>query len=198
MEVGVQIVIPIFDAILPTVATGTGEDCMSVTTYARLRCPVEEGLDRYGRWIGAPEVAPRQLVRERDVIDLALADGEWKGLAVFVYASGPWTVIEELSGGLGVRSAASWVELAGGGDLVYAAFNDTVPYAQLIVVERGRLVREFLQDEQDPSQDVNVGQLPEEARERIETWIDGAQWVEGDELQLTRAEEGWLWIHRAE
>jgi hypothetical protein len=34
--------------------------------------------------------------------------------------------------------------------------------------------------------------------ERIETWIDGAGWVEQDELQLTRAEEGWRWIQLAE
>ncbi len=170
---------------------------MSELSYVRLRCPLEEAMARYSRWIGVPEVAPRRLVRKRDAIDLALADGEWMGLAVFVYASGPWTVIEELSGGLADRPGASWLELAEGGDLMYAGYNDTVPYAQLIVVERGRLVREFLQDEQDSSQDVNVGRLPEEAGECLETWIDGARWVEEDELKLDRPEQGWLWIHRA-
>jgi hypothetical protein len=169
---------------------------MSVLSYVRLRCPLAEGLDRYGRWMRVPEVAPRRLVRERDAIDLALADEEWLGLAVFIYASGPWTVIEELSGGLSERPAENWLELADGGDLVYAGYNDAIPYAQLIVVERGRLVREFLQDDQDPSQDVNVGRLPGEAGEPLETWIDGARWVEEDELQLTRPEQGWLWIHR--
>lgn len=54
---------------------------MSVSSYVRLRCPLEEALARYGRWIGVPEVAPRGLVRERDASDLALADGEWVGLA---------------------------------------------------------------------------------------------------------------------
>jgi hypothetical protein len=170
---------------------------MSELSYVRLRCALEEAIARYGRWIGAPEVAPRRLVRERDAIDLALVNDEWVGLAVFIYASGPWTVIEELSGGLATRPAESWLGLAEGGDLVYAGYNDSVPYAQLIVVERGRLVREFLQDEQDSSQDVNVGRLPEEARNRLETWIDGARWVEEDELKLTRPEQGWLWIHRA-
>lgn len=169
---------------------------MSVLSYVRLRCPVEEAMARYGRWIGAPEVAPRRLVRERSAIDLALDDGEWLGLAVFIYESPPWTVIEELSGGLSERPAASWLELAEGGDLVYAGFNDAVPYAQLIVVEGGRLVREFLQDEQDSSQDVNVGRLQEEAGKRLETWIDGARWVEEDEEKLSRPEEGWLWIHQ--
>lgn len=169
---------------------------MSVLSYARLRCPLEQAMARYGRWVAAPEVAPRRLVPERDAIDLALADGDWMGLAVFVYASGPWAVIEELSGGLSERPAESWLDLAEGGDLVYAGFNDAVPYAQLIVVEGGRLVREFLHDEQDSSQDVNVGRLPEEAGKRLETWIDGARWVEQDEEKLSRPEEGWLWIHQ--
>jgi hypothetical protein len=170
---------------------------MSNLSYVRVRCPLDEALARYSRWIGRPEVAPRKLVSERDAVDLALADGEWLGLAVFVYTSGPWTVFEELSGGLAGRPVESWLELAGGGDLVYAGYNDTIPYAQLIVVERGQLVREFLQDEQDSSDDVNVGRLPEEAGRRLETWIDGARWVEEDELKLTRPEQGWLWIHRA-
>jgi hypothetical protein len=52
---------------------------MSVLSYVRLRCTLAEGLDRYGRWIGTAEVAPRQLVRERDAIDLALANEEWLG-----------------------------------------------------------------------------------------------------------------------
>ena len=118
------------------------------------------------------------------------------GLAVFIYASGPWTVVEELSGGLSERPVASWLELAEGGDLVYAGYNDAIAYAQLIVVERGRLVREFLQDEQDSSQNVNMGRLPEEAGVPLETWIDGARWVEEDELTLTRPDQGWLWIHQ--
>src|SRR5215207_40253 len=143
---------------------------MSVLNYVRLRCALAEGLDRYGRWSGTPEVAPRRLVRERDAIDLALDNEEWLGLAVFVYASGPWTVIEEVSGGLSDRPVASWLELAGGGDLVYVGYNDAIPYAQIVVVERGRLTREFLQDEQETTHDVNVGQLPEEAGKRLETW----------------------------
>jgi hypothetical protein len=170
---------------------------MSVASYVRLRCPLEEALARYGRWIGAPELGPPRLVQERDAIDLALADGEWLGLAVFIYASGPWTVIEELSAGLAVRPGESWLELAEGGDLVYAGYNDTVPYAQLIVVEHGRLVREFLQDEQDSTADVDVGQLPEEAKQRFKNWVYVMGWVEEDEAKLERPQQGWLWIHRA-
>jgi hypothetical protein len=118
-------------------------------------------------------------------------------LAVFVYSSGPWTVFEELSGGLALRSAESWLELAQGGDLVYAGYNDTVPYAQLIMIEQGRLIRQYLQDEQDSSADVDFGRLPEEAKEPFGDWIDVMGWVEADEDKLVRPEKGWLWIHRA-
>jgi hypothetical protein len=170
---------------------------MSVSSYLRLRCPLEEAMARYGRWFGAPEVSPPRLVRERDAIDLALADGEWLGLAVFIYASGPWTVFDELSSGLESRPVESWLELAQGGDLVYAGYNDSVPYAQLMVIEGGRLVRQFLQDEQDESADVDVGQLPAEAKQRFQTWIDAMGWVEEDEAKLERPPQGLLWIHRA-
>jgi hypothetical protein len=167
-----------------------------VSSYVRIRCPLEEGMARYGRWINAPEVVPPRVVRERDAINLALADEQWLGLAVFIYASGPWTVIDELSGGLAERPAESWRDLAQGGDLVYAGFNDTVPYAQVVVVERGRLVRQYLQDEQDSSADVDTGQLPEEATQRFKDWVDAMAWVEADEEKLDRPKEGWLWIHR--
>jgi hypothetical protein len=168
-----------------------------VSSYARMRYPLEEAMARYGRWIGAPELGPPRLVRERDMIDLALADGNWLGLAVYIYPSGTWTVIEEISGGLGARPAASWLALADGGDLVYAGYNDTIAYAELVVVENGRLARHFMQDEQDPSSNVDVGRLPEEAGNPLGDWMDVLGWVEDDEEKLARSEEGWLWIHRA-
>jgi hypothetical protein len=49
------------------------------------------------------------------------------------------------------------------------ATDDSVPYAQLIVIARDRPVREFLQDEQDSAQDVNDGQFPGDTGKRTET-----------------------------
>ena len=137
-------------------------------------------------------------MQERDAIDLALANGEWKGLAVFIYTSESWTVIEELSGGLATRPAESWLQLAQEGDLVYAGYNDTVPYAQLITIEQGRLIRQYLQDEQDSTEDVDVGRLPDEASEPFADWIAVMAWVEADQDELAHPERGWLWIHRAD
>lgn len=168
-----------------------------VLSYIRMPRPVEEAMSRYGRWIGAPELEPPRLVPERDSVDLALKDEEWLGLAVFIFQSGPWTVIEELSGGLSLRPAESWLELAAGGDLVYAECNDSIAYAQLIVVQQGRLVRHILDDEQDSGSNVDLGRLPEEAQEPLTDWVDVTRWIEEDEMKLERPEQGWLWIHQA-
>jgi hypothetical protein len=48
-----------------------------VFSYLRLRCPVEEAMARYARWVGVPELSPPRLVRECDTIDLALAEQGW-------------------------------------------------------------------------------------------------------------------------
>jgi hypothetical protein len=166
-------------------------------SYLRVRCSMPEAMKRYGAWLGAPEVAPPQEVAEREAIDLALEGEQWRGLAVYVFASGPWTVFEENSGGLAARPAEDWVRLAAGGDLVYAGYNDAIGYGELVRVDGGRLVRHFLQDEQDPSEDVNVGRLPEEAEEPWVGWPDVARLVDEEEDGFTRRERGWLWIHRA-
>jgi hypothetical protein len=166
-------------------------------SYLLIRCPVAEAMARYGAWLGAPELAPPQEVAARDAIDLALDEGQWKGLAVYIFAAGPWTVFEELSGGLAARAAEDWVRLADGGDLVYAGYNDAIGYGEFVRVDGGRLVRHFLQDEQDPGADVNVGRLPDEAAAPWVHWADVATWVDEEDEEFTARERGWLWIHRA-
>jgi hypothetical protein len=167
-------------------------------SYLRIHLPLDEAMARYGRWIGTPEIEPARLVGDRETIDLALEDGDWRGLAVYIYTSGAWTVFEELSGGLEARSAEEWLKLADGGDLVYAGYNDAIGYGELVLVTGGQLVRQFLQDEQDPSADTDVGRLPHEDKEPIADWVDAAAWVERNEDELfPGAERGWLWIHRA-
>jgi hypothetical protein len=166
-------------------------------TYLRIRRPLEDAMARYARWLGEPEVRPPRNVDEREAIDRALdGAGNWLGLAVYIYASGEWTVFEELSGGLSTRSGETWQQLADGGDLVYAGYNDAIGYGELVVIEAGRLVRHFLQDDQEPGDDVNVGRLPAEVDDPFEDWIGLAEWIDEDDDKLEHAEKGLLWIHR--
>jgi hypothetical protein len=87
-------------------------------SFLLIRGPVLEAMARYGAWLGASELGPPREVVDRDAIDLALDEGQWKGLAVYIFAAGTWTVFEEISGGLAGRPAEDWVRLADGGDLV--------------------------------------------------------------------------------
>ena len=162
-----------------------------------LRRPMADAMERYGAWIGVPELAPPLEVAEDDAIDLAAEGDGWKGLAVYIFVSGPWTVFSEISGGLSDRPVAEWVKLADGGDLVYAGYNDAIAYGEYVKVERGKLLRQFLEDEQEPDANVNVGKLPEEAVEPMTRWTDVARWVDEQELDFTGRERGWLWIHQA-
>ena len=120
-----------------------------VTSYLRLKRPRAEAMARYGQWIGVPEVEPARLVTDDEYIDLALHDGDWRGLAVYIYEAGEWTVFEEVSGGLGDKSASEWLSLADGGDLIYAGYNDAIGYGELICIAGGNVVRHFLDDDQD-------------------------------------------------
>jgi hypothetical protein len=171
-----------------------------VLSYIRIPCSVEEAMARYGRWIGRPALGAPRLIPEGDRIDLALdkASQEWLGLAVFVYESDGWAVVEEVSGGLGVETPDRWLALAEDGDLIYAAANDAVPYAQIIAIEKGRLVRNIIKDDSDSADDVDVGRLPEESARPFESWVDVMAWVEADEEKLVPPKNGWLWIHQAD
>ena len=163
--------------------------------FLMLRRPLAEALSRYGAWIGTPELGPPREVAEDEALELALEGDQWKGLAVYVFSSGPWTVFDELSGGLGGRSADEWLRLADGGDLVYAAYNDAIAYGELVQVERGRLVRHVLRDEEDPGATIDIGRLPEESRQPMTDWTDIARWVDEKDAELTGRERGLLWIH---
>jgi hypothetical protein len=105
-----------------------------------------------------------------------------------------WTVFDDRTGHLASFGATNWVKFAKGDDLVFAGYNDSVPYGQLIVVSGCSVVREFLEDLQDPRNNVNLGRLDFEGRSPMEKWIDAASFVDEDELANFGAPEGLLWL----
>src|SRR3712207_6810126 len=112
-----------------------------VTGYARMPLPLAPALERFGAWIALPELEPPRRMRSRDSFDVATIGNEWRGVAVFAHEANGWTVFDDYTGYLGNLPARRWIELAGDGELVFAAYNEAVPYGQLIVVREGRIVR---------------------------------------------------------
>jgi hypothetical protein len=168
---------------------------MTVISYARVPVPLDAALQRFAAWIGLSELEPPRRVRSLRSVDEACTDGEWRGVAVFAHEANGWTVLEDYTGYLGMLPAERWIPLAGDEELVFAGYNDAVPYGQLIVVRHGRVVREFLHDVQDPSQNVNRGRLERERTEPMEDWVDAARFVDDDELADDGADEGTLLLY---
>ena len=161
-------------------------------SYLLLRRPLDDAMRRYGAWLDRPALIPPQEVAEDDALDLALDEGEWKGLAVYIFASGPWTVFEELSGGLAARPSRGLGAARGWRRSCVRRLQRCDRLRRVRPSGSRQLVRQFLQDEQDPTADVDVGKLPEEAGDRIVHWADVAKWVDVEDEGFTGRERGWL------
>jgi len=166
-------------------------------SYVRIRLPLAAALSRFGGWIGLPEIAPaRDVTASKAVEEACDSNGNWRGVAVFVHESNGWTVFDDLTGYLASVPASRWAELAAGDELIFAGYNDSVPYGQLIAVRSGRVVREFLEDLQDPRHNVNRGRLDFERDSPIDGWIAAASFVDEDDLGDPGADDGSLWLFR--
>ncbi len=164
------------------------------SSYARIRLPIAEALARFAEWVGLPPLGPPKKLKWNKVIDAACKDGVWRSVvAVYIYESREWTVFDDQTGHLASFSADQWQSFAGRDELVFAGYNDSVPYGQLIVVRDGRVAREFLDDQQDSQQNVNRGKLAFEKASPIKDWITAASFVDGDEI-ASHPDTGLLWM----
>lgn len=161
-------------------------------SYCRIQVPMVAAVERFAKWYGLPQVGPLVPTDHGNAILLATNEhGGWRGHAVFVSDLGEWTLFQDLSGVLGSIPGESWAEFAGKDEFIMAGYNDAVPYAELVTIVGGRLVREFLDDPSSPEQNVNTG-VSDSEYEPFKTWIDVAGFV--DEDRLVFCDTGWLWM----
>ena len=163
-------------------------------SYARIRLPIAQALTRFSNWIGLPALGPPKDLKWNKINDVACEGGAWRSLvAVFIYESREWTVFADQTGYLSSISPDRWRALAGSDELIFAGYNDAVPCGELIVVRSGRVIREFLDDKQDPSNNVDRGQLAFENEAPITDWVGAASFVDSDEI-VSYPESGLLWM----
>jgi hypothetical protein len=163
-------------------------------SYLRIRLPKAKAMARFAAWKNSPELEPPKEVALSDASGLACDKSRsWRGSAVYVYENGGWTIFEDLSGHCGGISADTWLRFAGSDDFVFAGYNDAIGYGELIVIQNGTILREFLHDEQHPEANSNCGRLVGSNIEPIESWIQAARFVDQDDLVFS--ERGLLWLH---
>lgn len=80
-------------------------------------------------------------------------------------------------------------------DLVFAGYNDAIEYGELIIVERGAVVRDAYFDAEQPGKSRNHGRIAHDC-EPIEGWADVARFVDADDIGFQETETGDLWVYR--
>ena len=163
-------------------------------SYFRIRVTKPGAMARFSRWRSSPELESPKEVALSDAVKLACDEsGRWRGSALYLYENSGWTIFEDLSGGCSAIPASTWLGFAESDDFVFAGYNDAIGYGELIVIQNGAIVREFLYDSDNPEENVNRGQLAGSAIEPMTTWIQAARYVDDDDLVFS--EQGVLWLH---
>ena len=163
-------------------------------SYCRIKIPQSAALERFAAWQHLSSVGPLVPTDSVKAVDLACDEnGDWRGNAVFISEVGGWTLFSDLSGALSGVSPDRWLELAGSDELIFAGYNDAAGFAEFVLVRDGRILREFIDDPDEPDTNVNVGKTDVDG-EPFESWEDVAVFVDGDELGY--CDEGLLWVWR--
>src|SRR5581483_11859651 len=159
----------------------------------RINVPQVAALERFAAWQNLPRVGPLIPTDSVHAVRLACDErGMWRGHAVLVSEVGGWTLFTDLSGVLGGIPASTWLEFAGSDELAFAAYNDAIDYAELILIRGGRVIREFLDDAQNPDMNCNRG-MSDMAGEPFKNWIDVASFMDADGKGFSQAGQLWVW-----
>ncbi|MGA3602041.1 hypothetical protein [Lysinibacillus agricola] len=126
------------------------------TCCLKMNLPLEDAKKRYCDWIDE-EIDQSVHIEERE-------DG--------------WTYFVDLEGEafFGLTNE-SWLELAMDNSVTYAYYDEDFN-AELIVIENGKLIREFSLYEDEPDANVNFGTFEYEKNSPIEVWNDVATFLE--------------------
>ncbi len=157
-------------------------------SYFRIQLPKEKAIERLYKW---DHCMPKEIIKtdSSHSVQVSLgSNGQWKGICLYVYEKRGWTVFEDLSGGYMAIPAETWKEFAEKDNLVVAGYNDAICFAELVVIIDGAIKKEFLEDMDNPEENVNYGELPE----KIDSWIDVADFVDKD--TLVYSEKGDVYI----
>jgi hypothetical protein len=162
-------------------------------SYFRIRLPYQEATTRFQAWFDRSLQEEPIQTDSVDSVKLACdSDGHWRGPALLIYQTEDWTVFEDLVGGLSSVPATEWLKFAKLDEFFLAGYNDAIPYGELIVINQGLVLREFLNVPGEPAENVNIGHLPQEEFEPIQSWVEVANIIDKDDLPYHGS--GWLWI----
>ena len=146
-------------------------------SYFRIKLNMEEAVKRLCDWNGK-EYKERIETKNSNAVKVSLdQNGQWKGSCLYAYENEGWTVFEDLMGGSSFIDVEQWLKFAKDDEFVFAAYNDAILYAEMVVIVDGIVTKHFIEDLDMPEDNVNEG----DGVEDIDSWVDVAGFVDEDE-----------------
>lgn len=147
-------------------------------SYFRIKLNKEEALERLCTW-NEKKIKEKIETDFSNAVSVSLNEhGQWKGSCLYVYEKEGWTIFEDLFGGYSLIGAENWKIFAEDHSLVVAGYNDSIIYAELVVIENGIIQKNFVECDDAPEDNVNKGT----EFKNICNWIDVASFIDHDEL----------------
>lgn len=150
-------------------------------SYFRINISMEKAIARLEKW--QKRIFEKKQAKSSDAVDFCLDDmGKWKkGACLFAYENDKWTVFEDLKGSYSDFEGEDWLLFAMNNSLIFAGYNDAVLYGRLVVIEDGKLVKDFFEDFDNSDFNHNDGT----AYKEIKSWTDVASFIEDDALAFS-------------
>ncbi|MEO0796123.1 MAG: hypothetical protein AAFX93_13215 [Verrucomicrobiota bacterium] len=163
--------------------------------YFKIKAGKEASVGQLIAWIGKELLKGPIEVSQLEAYNESTENGNWLGRSFIVSQQGQWTVFEDITGFIYSEGTDAWSRLAKEYDLVVAGYNDSILLGRLIIIEEGKVVREFFEHEKDRSDDVNEGPSPYEDDSPIGQWSDLEEFVY-DETYGYEVNEGTLYVFK--
>lgn len=164
------------------------------TSYFKIKLPLADAKKRLSEWCGNIVFQETHSVDISDAVALACDDnGNWKGNAVLLSFEKDWTVFEDLTGSFGAVDPSKWQTFALNDMFVYAGFNDAIPLAELVVIEKKKVIRHFVDIPDDEDENVNIGTLETETDSPIKKWYDVESFIDEDEAVCVESGDLLIW-----
>ncbi len=118
-------------------------------------------------------IISRQTIKANHCVESACIGHEWRGHCIFIAKIRINTVVDNVSGCLGLLTKQNWLSVAGGKILIFQEYNDAIGYGQIIDISNGIINKYCIFDEQDA--------ISESNDPAITSWIDISSIIDEDD-----------------
>lgn len=155
-------------------------------SYFRIKLKKNEAIQRLCDWNGGKYKESIRTDYSNAVKVSIDQNGQWKGSSLYVYQNEDWTIFEDLSGFYSFIDPEGWLKFAEEDEMVFAAYNDAILYAEMIAIVDGVVIKYFLEDFDMPEDNTNKGC----GYAGIQSWIDVANFMDHDEYFFDHSDQG--------